>query len=137
MTFQEKSTWIMVVVNAIVYTWYFVSVSRAMAIKPIDEIDYQSTMLAAVIALVVLAVIAIASRGDGDESDERDRSIYRYGEYVAGYVLASGAVMGMGMAMFEVDQFWIANWLLLALVLSQLTSGATRIVLYRRGGVRW
>jgi hypothetical protein len=39
-----------------------------------------------------------------------------------------------GLAMAEVDAFFIAHALLLGWVLAELTEGALRIVLYRRGG---
>jgi len=42
-------------------------------------------------------------------------------------------VTALGMAALELDYFWIANVLYLALVLSTLLASGTKIVAYRRG----
>lgn len=140
MSFQEKSTWVMLTLVALVYGLYFaVVLGDIVALEsPVRDIAYRGLMLGTVVVLVVLAtishiVIAIANPSDADESDERDREINRFGEYVGGYVLGVGALVALGMAMFEVEHFWIANAILAGLVLSEITSGLTKIISYRRG----
>ena len=138
MSFQEKSTWVMGAIMLIVYGWYFSVVFGQIGDQNIAEIAYRPLMLTTVLALVVLAavshiIIAVAAPDEADRTDVRDREINRFGEYVGGYVLGVGALVSLGMAMFEFDQFWIANALLLALVLSELVSLGTKAVLYRRG----
>lgn len=138
MGFQEKSTWIMGAITLVVYGWYFTVVLGRIGDQDIAEIAYRPLMLTTVLALVALAVVshivvAMAAPEEADRTDVRDREINRYGEYVGGYVLAVGALVAMGMAMYEVDHFWIANVLLLGLVLSELASLGTKAVLYRRG----
>lgn len=137
-SFQEKSTWIMALVVAGVYAWYFVTLARLVGSDAVTEIGYQGMMLVTVIVLVVLAVvghvvIAVADPKGSDQNDERDRSINRYGEYVGGFALAVGSVVALGLAMADIDQFWIANTILAGLVLSELISAGTKLVLYRRG----
>ena len=44
-----------------------------------------------------------------------------------------GVFAGLVLAMAEIPPFFIAHALLLGWVLSEITGGATRIVLYRRG----
>lgn len=138
MSFQEKSNWIMLAVVGGVYGWYFATVFGAVGEQAVSEIAYRGQMLATVVVLVVLAaaahaVIAIASPSDADASDERDRTIDRQGEYIGGFVLGVGTLVALGLAMFEVEHFWIANAILAGLVLSELVSGATKALLYRRG----
>ena len=142
MSFQEKSTWVLLGTYLVTYGWYFIAVSSDLSTTDVGAIDYRLLMLATVIALVVLAVaahiiIAIASPKDADRTDERDREINRYGEYIGGFVLGAGALVVLAMAMFEVEHFWIANVLLVAMVLSEITSAVSKIVLYRRGAVSW
>lgn len=138
MSFQEKSTWVMLSVLAAVYGWYFISILGELnSGVAVAALPYKGAMLTTVLAVVILAVagtigVTIASRGD-DSSDERDRDINRYGEYVGGYVLATGALAALALAMIEVEHFWIANTLLLALVLSELVSGLAKLLIYRRG----
>lgn len=138
LSFQEKSTWVMGVVVLGVYGWYFVTVLRMAGDVAVAGIAYQTIMFLTVVALVVLAVIghvviAIVDPKGSDQTDERDRTINRYGEYIGGYVLAVGALVALALAMIEVEYFWIANTILAGLVLAELTTAATRIVLYRRG----
>lgn len=139
MTFQEKSTWVMLVLVALVYGTYFVVVMVDVAAIPeAREIAYRGMMLATVVVLTLLAagthiVMAIASPRDADMTDERDREINRFGQYVGGFVLAGAVLVGLALAVFEVDHFWIANALLAGLVSSELVAGATKVVLYRRG----
>lgn len=142
MSFQEKSTWIEFLCVGLVYGNYFLSMVDRVAATPVEAIGYQATMLATVGALVVLViaayiVVTVVSRDKDDTADERDRAINRQGEYVGGFVLGGGALLAMGLAMLEFHQFWIANTLLAALVLSELVSCACKIVLYRRGHFSW
>lgn len=138
MSFQERSTWILGVIMLVVYGWYFTTVFAGIDDPAMTAVGYKGMMVATVIVLVILAVvthiiIAIADPKGADQNDERDREINRYGEYVGGYVLAVGAVIAMGMAMLEMDSFWVANAILAGLVLSELVSAGVKIVLYRRG----
>lgn len=139
MSFQEKSNWVMIVLIAAVYGTYFAVVLGEIAeLSTVRDVAYRGLLLATVIVLTVLAaathiVLALASPREADMNDERDREINRFGEYVGGFVLAVTVLVGMGMAMFEIDHFWIANALLAGLVLSELVAGVTKVVRYRRG----
>ena len=141
MSFQEKSTWVILLTMVLVYGWYFATVMSEVASTAVGDIDYQGTMIVTVIAVVVLVIIGtilitVAGGGD-DSSDERDKAINRYGEYVGGFALAIGALAALAMAMIEVEQFWIANTILAGLVLSEIVANVTKIALYRRGAVSW
>ena len=141
MTFEEKSTWVILATMTLVYGWYFATVAGQLGGADVGDIDYQGLMLATVGIVVVIAVVGtilITIAGGGDDSkDERDKAINRYGEYIGGFVLAAGALGGMLLAMIEVEHFWVANTLLAGLVLSEITSNITKLVLYRRGVVSW
>jgi len=141
MTFEEKSTWIVATVTLLVYGWYFVKILGDAATTPVSEIDYQSLLLVMVGVLVVLlivshVVIAAATAGVAggiEGSDERDQKIDRSGEYVGGYVVGAGMLVVMVLAMVEAEYFWIANAALGILVLGELVTSGTKIILYRRG----
>lgn len=142
MTFHEKSTALMTVIMAVVYGWYFYLVMSQLDGSGVDGFPYQGyqgPLLVTVIALVVLAVIghiviAVLPSYDGDASDERDLAINMRGEYFGGYVLGTGAVVVLLLAMVEVAYFWIANVMLLALVLSEIVTGIVKLSSYRRMG---
>lgn len=142
MSFEEKHWWTYAAIALVVPAIYFAIVLPRAAGTPVDEIEFQVPLLTAGGAGVVLAIIAnivlriasdIASPEDAARKDQRDRDINRLGEYVGGVVLAVAMVVPFGLAMLEVDHFWIANAMYLAFVLSALAGSAVKLVIYRRG----
>jgi len=137
MSFQE-STLAMTGILLTVFGGYFALVLGEVAGSPARDIAYKGLMVPVVIALVILAtvahiVIAVITPADADAFDERDHQIGLRGQRIAGYVLAVGTIAGLTLAMAEAETFWIAQALLGALVLAELTEGVTKLVLYRRG----
>lgn len=121
----------------LLYGWYFIRVFSEAAATPVGEIDYQGRLLVMVGLFVVLVVVshivlAIVFKTD-DGADERDRRIERFGEYVGGYVLGTGSLVALALAMSEVAHFWIAHTVLGVLVISELVAVAIKIIVYRRG----
>ena len=47
--------------------------------------------------------------------------------------IVTGAARGIGLAVAQVEGFWIAQALIAALVIAEISNGVTKIVLYRRG----
>lgn len=138
MSVEEKSAWIVSSAMVIVYGWYFTVVFGQVDSVDLRDIAYKTLMVVTVVALIVMiggahVVAALVNPKEADRIDERDREINRRAEYVGGYVLGTGAFAALILAMVEVDHFWIANAILVALVLSEVVAGVTRIVLYRRG----
>jgi amino acid transporter len=137
-SFQEKSAWAMSAIMLTVYGWYFVVLFGRLSDQDVAEIAYRGMLLATVLALGFLAVVshivlAVVNPKDAETADARDREINRFGEYVGGYVLGAAAFFGLVMAVLETDHFWIANVILAGMVLSELVSLGTRLLLYRRG----
>lgn len=138
MTFQAKSTVAMLGILTVVYGWYFATIFAAAGRTPVGEIVYQPLMILVTIPLILLAIvahaaIAIAAPGEAGAVDERDRLIALRGEQLGGLVLATGVFGGLVLAMFGGHSFWIAHTLLGTLVLAEITTAATKLVLYRRG----
>lgn len=141
MPFEEKSVIVTTIAMAIAYGLYFAVVTRWALTTPAPDITYQPLMVLTVVLLVVMLVvgqvaIAVSKPAEAGERDERDRLIDLRGGNLGGYVLAVGVLLALVLAMVRVDQFYIANVLLLWWVLAELTSGVAKIVLYRRGP-RW
>ena len=67
--------------------------------------------------------------------DARDKEITRFGEYAGGLVLAGSMVVPLGLAVADVDQFWIANAIYAALVLSTCVSSVLKLVASRASGL--
>jgi hypothetical protein len=138
MSFEEKGTWIYVVIAVALPGIYFATVLGQLPNKAVAEIDYQGLLLASIGAAIALAIvgmigIGIASPKEAGKSDQRDKEINRLGEYVGGTVLATGMVVPFGLAMAEVPHFWIANAMYLAFLLGALCGATVKLVLYRRG----
>jgi len=136
MTFQERSVLAMTGILVLVFGWYLALVISEIAKSPAREIAYQGLMVPVVILLVILAalahaVIAIAAPAQAGSQDERDRLIGLRGHRIARYVLATGTVAGLGLAMVQADTFWIAQVLLGTLLIAEISDGTTKLVLYR------
>ena len=138
MSFQAKSTAVMLTALVAAYTWYGLQVYRLAGEGPVGEVNYQPLVLVVVVPLVVIATIghiAISAWNpdEADFSDERDREIARRGSILGGGIVSIAALGALFAAMAEVSHFWIAHLLLAGLVLAELVDGAWRLVLYRRG----
>ena len=138
MSFREKVVWIMLLALVVAYGGYFLSLLDALAAGTVaGDIPYRGAMLGAVVTVVVLVIagtvaVTVIARGD-DSEDERDREIDLRGARFGGVLLAVGALTGMALAMIDAAHFWIANALLLGLVLAEIGAGIFKLVLYRRG----
>ncbi|TFD74367.1 hypothetical protein [Cryobacterium fucosi] len=147
MSFEEKSAWIMGVLAVGSGAVYLAIVLPQVGTRPIVEVPYIAPMLWCIGASIALSILlhtivsSVARTASGRkaarEKDERDREIYRLGEHVGQSFLVIGGVAALLMAMIRMDQFWIANAIFLAFVLSAVLGSTTKIVAYRRGFQTW
>lgn len=138
MSFEEKSTWAVLGTFVLVYGWYFLNISSALAVQDVADIEYKPTLVATLVGLIVISIathilMAILSPRDADKADERDRAINLRGEYTGGFVVSTTAMAAILLAVLELPHFWIANLLLLGLVAAELLTDVVKIYCYRRG----
>jgi hypothetical protein len=138
MSSEEKHSWIYVVVGVLVPLVYFATVLSKVPGSDVATIGYVWPMLTAIgvgigASIVLSIMAAIISPREAGKTDVRDKEINRRGEYVGFYVMSIAAIVPLGLAMAEAEQFWIANALYLAFVLAALASAVVKIVAYRRG----
>jgi hypothetical protein len=138
MSFQEKGTWVVLLVSIATYTVYLGIVLSRAGNTPLAEVEYVAAMLwtigfAIVLNIVGHIVIAAASPKDADKSDERDTNINRFGEYVGATVLGVAILVPLGLTLAEFDHFWIANAIYAAFILQGLVVATVKLVAYRRG----
>lgn len=149
MPFEEKMTWVSLVVTIAVPIWYFATMLGRLRTAAAADIDFQTPLIVAIVASVVLIVIgAIAmsvatsvsavARGrkpedDIDRKDERDKTIGRYGDLVGYYVASAGMVGVLILTMLETDYFWISGALYLSFVVAMVVSSVVKLVAYHRG----
>lgn len=141
MPFEEKSAWVMGVLAVGTYTGYLV-VILGRAGNALAEVPYEAALLWALgisiaASIVIHMLIAMFGPKDARKKDQRDREINRFGEHIGQSFVVIGGVAALGMAMAEMDYFWIANAVYLAFVLSAILGSAAKIVAYRRGFQPW
>lgn len=138
MSFQAKSTGVVMAAMVLAYSWYGLSVYRLAQGVPVSTVRYQPLVLIVVVPLIVVAIvghimISAMNPSEADSTDERDRDIARRGAVVGGWVLAVASVTALFASMAEVEHFWIAHLLIAGLVLAELADGARRLATYQQG----
>ena len=133
MSFEEKGTWLYLVIISVLPIAYVAAIAGQATSVPVTDIEYQGPMLAAIGATIGLAILAISSPADADKYDQRDKDINRLGEYVGGTVLGFGMIVPFGLAMIEAPYFWIANGMYAVFVIAGICAATAKLVLYRRG----
>lgn len=139
MTFPEKSALTMTAILLAVFGWYFwLALGPIAGVgSPAREFAYTAVMGVAFAAVMVLAavshiILAIMFRRQANVRDERDRLINLRSTRVAGYLHAAGVFAGLGLAVARADRFWIAQVLVVSLVLASVVESVVKVALYRR-----
>jgi hypothetical protein len=141
-THQEKRAWIMLVVSAVAYVVYAVTVLRGADGHPLPRAPYAAALLWTVGAAILASVAAETALGVVNPrvsrlKDARDRQIGQLGDYTGSSFVIIGAVAAMIMAMAGWDRFWIANVIYLCFFLSAIVGSVTKIIAYRRPFQQW
>lgn len=143
MSYEEKGTWVYLVIAIVGYTVYLSLVLPQVAAGvAVGDVDYVPVMLwtigGAIVATIVLRILVeIVFPSESTKGDVRDRDIDRLGTRVGSSFVVIGALGALVLAMLEADWFWIANIIYLCFVLSALLESITRLVAYRRGVPTW
>jgi len=149
MPFEEKVTWVSLVVTVVVPVAYFVIMLGRLGDVSAADIAYQRPLIIAIGASVVLTIIGsiLAGIGTGisaelrgrsasddiDRKDERDKQISRHGDLIGFSVSSVGMVGVLVLTMLEYEYFWIASALYLSFVVGTLVGSAVKIAAYHRG----
>jgi len=149
MPFEEKLTWVNLVVGVIVPVAYVAIMLGRLGETSAAEISYQWPLLIAIGASIVLTIVGAIAMGIGtgisaelrgrsaseeiDRKDERDKQISRHGDLVGYYVSSAGVVGVLALTMLEYEYFWIASALYLSFALGTLVASAVKIASYHRG----
>lgn len=146
MSYEERGVWVYLTVTVGTYAAYVAIILGRADGTPLADVSYVATllwMIGIAIAINIVGRIAIeivsavkreiTRTPEGAQADTRDKEINRFGEYVGGIVLAVTMVVPLGLAVADVDQFWIANAIYAGLVLSACVSSVLKLIAYRRG----
>jgi hypothetical protein len=148
MPYEEKVTWVSLVVMGVVPVAYFVIMLGRLGETSAADISYQRPLLVAIGASIVLTILGsiLAGIGSGISAglhgrsaagdlgtDERDKQISRHGDRIGFSVSSAGMVGVLALIMLEYDYFWIASALYLSFVVGTLVASVVKILAYRRG----
>lgn len=146
MSYEERGVWVYLMVTVGTYTAYVAIILGRADGTPLADVSYVATLLwtigiaiaVNIVGRIVIEIVSSVAREitrtpDGMRVDARDKEINRFGEYVGGIVLGGSMVVPLGLALADVDQFWIANAIYTALVLSTCVSSVLKLIAYRRG----
>lgn len=138
MSFQEKSNLAMTVIFAVVYSAYFGRVLPPALLEGPSMEAVGPYLFAAILFLVFGGVvahilIAMTAPDQSDAADERDRMIEMRADARSSYVLGTGAILALGLALLELHLFWIVHTILAGLVLAEIAKGVMRAIDYRLG----
>jgi hypothetical protein len=146
--YEEKVTWVSLVVIAVVPVVYFAMMFGRLRDVSAADISYQRPLLIAIGVSVLLTIIGsiLAGIGTGISaelrgrsasgefgSDERDKQISRHGDLIGFSVSSVGMVGVLALTMLEYEYFWIASALYLSFVVGTLVASAVKIASYHRG----
>jgi hypothetical protein len=136
-SFEEKSAWITLLGLVAVFGCYFLVAARMLSagatdvVAPFVPLFIVITVLLVVVLAVGHAIAAIVSRPDG--RDERDQQIEWRAESNSSWILAVGVLAAAFGLALPLGRAWIANGLLMALVVSEVVNYGLRLYYYRRG----
>ena len=149
MPFEEKLTWVNLVVGVVVPVAYVAIMLGRLGETSAAEISYQWPLLIAIGASIVLTIIGSIAMGIGtgisaelrgrsasgeiDRKDERDKQISRHGDLVGYYVSSAGVVGVLALTMLEYEYVWIASALYLSFAVGTVVASAVKIASYHRG----
>ena len=149
MPFEEKVTWVSLVVAVVVPVAYVAVMLGRLGDVSAADVSYRWPLLIAMGASVVLTIVgtigaaigtAISAEVRGrsasdevDRKDERDKQISRHGDLIGFYVSSAGMVGVLALTMLEYEYFWIASALYLSFAVGTLVASAVKIALYHRG----
>jgi hypothetical protein len=146
--YEEKVTWVSLVVIGVVPVVYFAMMFGRLRDVSAADISYQGPLLIAIGVSVLLTIIGsiLAGIGTGISaelrgrsasgefgSDERDKQISRHGDLIGFSVSSVGMVGVLALTMLEYEYFWIASALYLSFVVGTLVASAVKIASYHRG----
>lgn len=143
MSFREKSAWITFVLLLVVFGFYFVSLAAHFIEPSHPNPNFLVLLFVLLLAIVVMEVVlhALAALRSPDDAkapqDEREQLIALKAKRPAFFVLMGSAFLSIGIVHlsvhFHIGPWLMANGVLFALWLGELTNYGAQLYYYRRG----
>ena len=138
MNFEEKTTWASLATTIGLAIYYFGSIGLELTTGPADQIDYLGRLgliilLAIVLNVAYVVVLAAFNPKEAGKKDMRDKDIVLRSFKSSYFVLIAFSALGLFLAVFEQQTFFIVNALALGMYLASLAGDASKLIAYRRG----
>src|SRR6188768_3786210 len=125
MVYEERNTWVGLIVSAIGMTIYVIVVLREAGAGPLTDVVWWPIMLWTIGASIVVSIVVSILWGIFAGMRDPD-----------GVGQAFLVIAGLGVLVlcaFEADWFWIANTMFFGFSLSAFVGGVASVIAYRRG----
>lgn len=142
MVYEERNTWVGLIVSAIGMTIYVIVVLQQADGGPVTEVVWWPIMLwtigLSIVASIVISILwgILSGMRDPDgvgRSDQRDRDIARMSSRVGQAFLVIAGLGVLVLCAIEAEWFWIANTMFFGFALSAFVGGIASVIAYRRG----
>lgn len=142
MVYQERNTWVQLIVSAIGMGVYVIVILALAEGGRLIDVVWWPVMLwtvgASIVASIVLSILWGIVAGARDpagvgRSDIRDRDIARMSARVGQSFLVIAGLGVLVLCALEADWFWIANTMYFGFALSAFVGGVAGVIAYRRG----
>ena len=142
MVYEERNTWVGLIVSAIGVTVYVIVILGLAGDGPVTAVVWWPIMLWTIVLSIVASIVIsivwgiLAGMRDPDgvgRSDVRDRDIARMGSRVGQAFMVIAGLGVIALCAFEADWFWIANTMFFGFALSAFVGGVASVIAYRRG----
>ncbi|MET0781253.1 MAG: hypothetical protein ABWZ16_07025 [Microbacterium sp.] len=142
MVYEERNTWVGLIVSAIAMAAYVIIVLQQAAGGPLTDVVWWPIMLWTIIGSILASIVIsilwgiLAGMRDPDgvgKSDMRDRDIARFGSRVGQAFMVIAGLGVIVLCALEADWFWIANTMFFGFFLTAFLGGIVSVIAYRRG----
>ena len=144
MVYEERNTWVGLIVSVIAMTVYVVVILQQADGGPLTDVVWWPIMLwtigLSIVGSILISILwgILAGMRDPDgvgRSDVRDRDIARMGSRVGQAFMVIAGLGVIVLCAFEADWFWIANTMFFGFFLTAFLGGIASVIAYRRGMV--
>ncbi|MCX7554040.1 hypothetical protein OS175_09135 [Marinicella sp. S1101] len=134
LTFQEKTLWISLFAVIFVYGLYYLNVLPAVdGNMETPHIWQYFKYIGLLILVIVIGVVAIAIKDRNELVDERQKLIEMKADRVSAYLLHSGILVAIVVAMFVPGNYWFIHTITVVGVLTDVVNKIQQLLAYKRG----
>lgn len=134
MTNQEKSLWVVLTASIVIYGLYYLNV-----LPPVDgnmesaHIWQYAQYMGAFVVIVIIGEVYLALKNKQEPVDERARLISLKANSVSTYILYSGILVAIVVALWKPGNFWFIHTINFVAVLTEIINQIQQLRAFRKG----